>query len=172
MKHILAADYFNVFQLSPAFNIDIRNLTRAYRELQRQYHPDNALTDAALQALYLRASAHINNAYTQLKNPLTRAQILLHQAGINLAETPQLSPLFLHEQMEFHETLEDSSQSAPALEALEQQLKQKEQLLVTGLETAFAQQQLSLASDLSQQLAFYQRLLSRVSDAINLAYSH
>jgi molecular chaperone HscB len=38
---LLHMNCFEVFGLTPTFNVDKISLTKKYQELQKQYHPDN-----------------------------------------------------------------------------------------------------------------------------------
>ncbi len=170
LTQILKSDCFNLFQLTPAFDINIQLLNSLYLELQKKYHPDKA-NNNQIQALYLAISAHINEAYTQLKNPLTRALFLLKlkHHPLDLAHDTSLPHEFLMEQMEFHEALEEATQThnIEALEQLEQMLHKKEHTIILELSHAFNKQQFDLMQNLCKQLAFYQRLLNHTDEAIN-----
>ena len=172
LRQILGHNFFEVFAISPSFDIDQNALAVVYRQQQKQYHPDNSVQqDAEFQALILSVSAHINNAYTNLKNPLNRALLLLelNSLPLDLAHDTVLPPQFLMEQMEFHEELDDAkhSKDIEQLEQLEQSVQKKEQHIILQLSTAFQQQEFDRARNLTKQLAFYQRVLGHVSNAIS-----
>ncbi|MEZ5690953.1 MAG: Fe-S protein assembly co-chaperone HscB [Rickettsiales bacterium] len=75
--------YFSLFNLNPAFDIDISNLESEYFKAQRLFHPDRFIGKSAEEKIQaLQKSADINKAYDVLKNPLKRAQHLLELQGI------------------------------------------------------------------------------------------
>lgn len=172
LKQVLSYNYFEVFALNASFDLDLNALAASYRQQQKQYHPDNSTEyDAKHQALILSVSAHINNAYASLKNPLNRALLLLelNKHPLDLAHDTALPAQFLMEQMEFHEQLDDAKQAKDIklLEQLEKSVQEKEYHIIQKLSSAFQQQQFDSARNLTKQLAFYQRVLSQVSNTIS-----
>lgn len=105
--------YFQLLNLQPAFDIDLAQLEAEYFKAQRQYHPDRfigKLTEERNQAL--NKSMDINKAYDLLKNPLKRAQYLLHLEGIEVGgehDTVKPEQPLLIEIMELREQLEESN---------------------------------------------------------------
>lgn len=100
-------NYFELLGLSPAFELDLSSLEAAYFTAQRQFHPDRFVGKPAVErAQAMQRSADINNAYETLKNPLKRAQYLLHLKGITVGtETGGVKPTqaVLMEAMELRE---------------------------------------------------------------------
>jgi len=114
-------NYFGLFGLSPAFNIDLAALERNYRKIQSESHPDRFVTASAAEKLQsMQNSTLANEAYQTLKNPASRAKYLLELQGINaIAETnTTLSAEFLMQQMEWREAIADATQ-AKNIDALE-----------------------------------------------------
>lgn len=79
-----SASYFDLFGVPVA--VDEPTLTRRFRELSRQYHPDRwANADAETQTTALDATALLNDAYRTLRDPFLRAEYLLRrESGISL----------------------------------------------------------------------------------------
>lgn len=103
-------NYFELFALSRSFEIDVKELKAKYLELQRAVHPDkfaNASERARLMAV--QKAAQINDAFHVLNETDSRAQYLLELEGIELAHETQTlkDPMFLMQQMELREALED-----------------------------------------------------------------
>ena len=101
-------DYFQLLQISPAFTLDPKTLEAAYFREQRLHHPDRfaGKPPEERQRALLR-SVEINAAYDTLKNPLSRAQYLLHLQGIAVgteAGSVKPSQAILVEAMELRET--------------------------------------------------------------------
>lgn len=101
--------HYALFELQPAFDIDIEALSSRYRELARKVHPDR-FADAGEreQRHAIERSANLNEAYQTLKSPSRRARYLLTLQGreIPLEATVQ-DPAFLMQQMQWREELED-----------------------------------------------------------------
>lgn len=112
-------DYFALLSQPRQFNLDLTALESAYFSAQRQYHPDRfAGKLPADRMAATQRSADINKAYETLKNPLKRAQYLLHLQGITVgteADSVKPSAEILMEAMELRESL-------PAKATLEQMI--------------------------------------------------
>ncbi len=102
-------NYFQLFDLPADFALDLAQLGARYRQLQRELHPDRyAGASAHEQRLAVQYSALINEAYTTLRKPLTRALYLLELSGMNRESiaAQQVDGGFLIAQMELREKLE------------------------------------------------------------------
>lgn len=107
------SDYFQLFELPRAFEVDVEALQPRYRELQRQFHPDRfAAEPATVQREAVQKAADINTAFSTLKNPVQRARHLLALAGhpLNIESATVSDTDFLMAQMELREQLDDAEQ--------------------------------------------------------------
>ncbi|MDE3060186.1 MAG: Fe-S protein assembly co-chaperone HscB [Pseudomonadota bacterium] len=99
--------YFTLLNLPPTFDLDLSALESAYFTAQRQYHPDRFVgKPPSERTAALQHSADINKAYDTLKDPLKRAQYLLHLQGIAVgteADSVKPSQEILVEAMELRE---------------------------------------------------------------------
>ena len=105
----LKQNYFALFSLPVAFEVDDVLLTKNYRSLQQVVHPDNFATASTQEKRFsMQAASYVNEAYRVLNNDLQRAGYLLSLNGIDLdTETDtQVDPMFLMEQMDYREQLE------------------------------------------------------------------
>lgn len=116
----LRDNYFSVFGMEPACDIDLAQLSATYRSLQQQVHPDRFTRECdRTQRMAQQQAALVNTAYNALKLPLARAQYLLELAGQHREpETTLRDPAFLMEQMSLRERLEESAGNLAALDAL------------------------------------------------------
>lgn len=72
------SQYFTLFRIEPAFDIDTENLEQTYRALAARFHPDKFASASAFeQKQAVMMSSTINDAYRTLKNPIDRAAYLL-----------------------------------------------------------------------------------------------
>lgn len=101
--------HYALFELQPAFDIDIEALSSRYRELARKVHPDR-FADAGEreQRHAIERSANLNEAFQTLKSPSRRARYLLtlQERDMPLEATVQ-DPAFLMQQMQWREELEE-----------------------------------------------------------------
>ena len=171
-------DYFALFGLAPAYDLDAEQLRHRLRELQREYHPDRvAHLDDSARHQAVRQSALINDAYETLSHPVKRAHYLLRTRGVALP--PEFSTFsdgaFLMEQMALREDLADARANADSdtLLALRQQVQRAGKVLQARLAAGFAattSDSPALIAD-AQRLTFYLKLedeISRAEEALDL----
>lgn len=113
----ISKNYFDFIGLPVSYHVDLAQLAEQARELQKTLHPDRYahLSDYE-QRVAVQYMAYLNEGVATLKSPLMRAQYLLHLQGIDTAgeASAAVDPMFLMQQMELRERLEDiPSQSAP-----------------------------------------------------------
>ena len=58
-------DYFELFQIEPQFDVDIDDLGRRFRTLQRRFHPDRYAAAARLISVLLRRFQQISMPATK-----------------------------------------------------------------------------------------------------------
>jgi molecular chaperone HscB len=116
-------NHFELFGIPARFQCDSATLDHAYRELQRDVHPDRyAGANETEQRIALQSSARVNEAYRALKDPVARAQYLLSLHGVEaFVETDTALPIaFLERQLERRESADGAlaARDTQALEAL------------------------------------------------------
>lgn len=107
----LQSNDFEIFGLSPRFELDRATLDERWKDLQREVHPDrHAASDAQTQRQAMQWSVRINEAYQRLKDPLKRAAYLCEMNGAPVqAENNTAMPTdFLMQQMQWREDLEEA----------------------------------------------------------------
>ncbi len=99
-----SCNHFELFGLPARFRLDVPVLDAAYRRLQSDVHPDRHAdaTDEA-RRIAAQSSARVNEAYRALKDPVRRAQYLLHLHGVDAGAGAQLPVEFLEQQLERRE---------------------------------------------------------------------
>ncbi len=114
-------NFFRLLGLAVNYQVEIKQLTENYRQLQRSVHPDNyANASEQEQKLAIVHSAQINDAFQTLKNPLKRAIYLASLVGIEINQTNTLSNTdFLMEQMQLRENLVQVAQAISPIVELE-----------------------------------------------------
>ena len=106
--------HFALFDLQPAFRLDLDKLAVRYRELAREVHPDR-FADATEreQRVALENSAALNDAYQTLRSAPRRARYLLAISGHEVPQEVTVhDPDFLLQQMALREELEDLQDEA------------------------------------------------------------
>ncbi len=114
-------NHFELFGLPSQFQLDGSLLSYKFRELQKRFHPDNFATASERDRLMsVQKAAQINDAYQVLKHPISRAEYILAEQGMEIRGEQQTmqDPMFLMEQMELREELEDIADSSDPESAL------------------------------------------------------
>ncbi len=111
-------NYFQVFNVPEAFEIDEKVLTKSYFELQKKYHPDMNEGNVA--------SFDLNSAYKVLKDGILRAEYLLELKGIE--SLPPLNFLKLELFLEENELVEQATDREELIKFLERSSSRLEKL--------------------------------------------
>lgn len=114
-------NYFELFGLPIAYEVDQAKLAGHYRDLQRAVHPDKfANATDQERRLSVQRAALINEAFQTLKSPIRRARYMLEMRGVefNDQRDTALEPMFLMEQMELRETLAEIPHTDAGLQSL------------------------------------------------------
>ncbi len=161
-------DCFSLFDLPPAFDIDLDTLTARYRRLQQLIHPDRYSTAGEQERrLAAQHAARINAAYQTLKDPLARARHLLELRGADVEKTGAVDPAFLMEQMALREQLAAlrAGGSQAALHDLLADIDQRLQACCQRLGRALQEEgALDTACRLYQEFQFLRRLHEEALD--------
>ncbi|WP_320150933.1 co-chaperone HscB [uncultured Tolumonas sp.] len=156
-------NYFELFQIPISLNLDTAQLAVRYRELQRQFHPDNVAAQAdAIKLEAMQQSVEINSAYNTLKLPLARAEYILVLQGIDLRHEQQTvkDTAFLMEQLEWREELDDLQHQPDeaAITGFLVRVKQYYQRYFLSLEQQIAAAQYYEAAETLRKLKFVQKM--------------
>ncbi|CAG9809088.1 unnamed protein product [Chironomus riparius] len=103
-------DYFDLFGIQKDPKVNLKELTKRFRNVQSQIHPDKFSTKSeAEQSLSSEWSSLVNKAYKTLQTPVLRGEYLLSLKGITISEKNTIEdPEFLMEVMEKNETVEEA----------------------------------------------------------------
>ena len=135
-------------------------------ELQRQYHPDRFAADSdATRRLAVQIAAYVNGAHQTLDVPLKRAEYCLQLAGLSTdSETDaKMDPMFLMQQMELREALEDvssASDSYAELDAARTQINEQIGSTSATVGKAIENKQYDEAREYVRRWQFLEKLLA------------
>ncbi|CAH6780476.1 (Fe-S) cluster biosynthesis co-chaperone HscB [Vibrio chagasii] len=161
-------NHFELFGLPLQFQLDGSLLSSQFRDLQRQFHPDKFATASERDRLLaVQKAAQINDAYQVLKNPISRAEYLLVQHGEDIRGEQQTmqDPMFLMEQMELREELEDiadSSDPEDALFAFEGKVSKMYKQQLSAIQQELDSQAWLEAADRVRKLKFIAKLKNEI----------
>ena len=131
-------DYFEIFQLPRGFDLDLNLLSGRFRELQKSVHPDKYVGASDVEKrLSMQWTVQINTAHDTLKTSLTRAIYLLELSEVKIEMNPTLDPVFLMEQIELREELEEIGEADDAMSKLDD-FKLRVKKVMASLESSFS----------------------------------
>jgi molecular chaperone HscB len=138
MNPDFSKNHFALFGFAVTFAIDTAALDRAYRDVQREVHPDRfANASDAEKRLAAQWATAANVAYKTLKNPLARGRYILTLHGIDTEEESNTAmPVdFLMQQMEWREAVVNARQARDevTLDELTRTWRASEKTLVAQL---------------------------------------
>lgn len=169
---MMSENYFQLFGLPVSFEVDTEALSLRYRDLQRAVHPDRyAGASERERLLSVQQASHINEAFRTLKEPLARARYLLELDGIVLSDSDtSMDPMFLMEQMELRESLDEVRAAADpfaALEKVRSAAEATERTLIAEIKGRFEQggaEALQQVPERLRKLQFMSKLLTEVDE--------
>jgi molecular chaperone HscB len=159
----LQQNYFALFHLPQAFEVDLSLLDQQYRKIQSEIHPDrytNASSNELMRSMQL--ATYANEAYRSLKDSTARARYLLQLEGVEtLEESNTAMPTdFLMLQMEWREAIDDALQNKniSALDDLLITIKEISKSLSQQLSQAFKQKDYVTAAESVRKLSFIDKI--------------
>lgn len=138
----LGRDFFSLFGLPRTFDLDPTLLSSRYRDMQRRFHPDR-FTSAPdhERRLSMQMTAHLNEAYQTLADPLRRGRYLLRLSGVDTDDETDtvMDTGFLVQQMALRERLEEMSDDSAGLEEVAREIERSKQAKIADVATALAE---------------------------------
>ncbi|MCL2308724.1 MAG: Fe-S protein assembly co-chaperone HscB [Proteobacteria bacterium] len=135
-------DYFALFGLPRQYALDESALHESWRALLARVHPDTAvLADASAKRKAMEDTAHVNEAYRTLKDPVRRGDYLLQCYGEAPLSANDVLPVeFLSEQLDAREAADEAWRAGDRerLEALRTSLTEAQQRRQKTLTALFA----------------------------------
>lgn len=135
----LQQNYFDLFRLPVAFDIEYDTLNSCYLEWQKVVHPDRFVAlGEQKQRWSVQCTVFVNQAYETLKSPILRAVYLLEVAGVSVNSDRHTvaDAAFLMQQMELRDDLVNVGDSTDPKRAVEQLLSEARCMLM-ALEDEF-----------------------------------
>lgn len=166
----LQSNDFELFGLPVQFAQSRPAIDARWKELQREAHPDKfASQGGAAQRVAMQWSVRINEAYQRLKQPLSRASYVceLHGSPIQAENNTAMPTVFLMQQMEWREALEDAH-TLPAMEEIAQTVNKSGRELLSDIELALdMEKNFIAAAQLVRSLMFVERFAREVDVRID-----
>lgn len=160
-----AVCHFQRLGLEISFDVDVVRLDQLYFDLQRQLHPDRFASKTVKEkALSQQQATALNDAYETLKDPLRRADYMVHLQGVDVV--PEGCNLvhdqsILMEAMDMRERLE-AVQTTADLNVLAKSTKRENDKVIDQLSKAFGGGDVEAASKLTTRLKYLQKMMGEV----------
>ncbi|QIM66818.1 Fe-S protein assembly co-chaperone HscB [Mannheimia granulomatis] len=159
---------FTLFDLPVQFQLDNARLSERYLALQKQLHPDNfASCSQAEQLAAVQKSADVNEALYILKDPILRAEAIIHiytgeQKDLEKQSAKDMA--FLMQQLEWRESLEsiESAKNETKLITFQSEIENTHKQILVQLDTALSNQEWQKAFEICDKLRFTKKLLTEI----------
>lgn len=156
-------NYFEIFDLELSFQITPESLEEVYRKLNQQFHPDRVPQGSSREKLEATLlTAHINEAYETIKDPLKRGHYLLKHLDPSTGDHGDHTikdPDLLLEALEQQEALSLAQTAQDITPLLEEGLTQKS-LTLLSIEKAFEEKDFFQARLNLYRYRYYDKLIS------------
>ena len=169
---ILSSNFFELFDLPVSYDVDLTKIQQWYMQLQKQVHPDKfANASDREKSLSMQQTSWLNEAKTTLESPVLRATYLLKLKGldINLENETTMDAVFLMQQLEMRERLENVKNEANPLDVLDEMAKDVKvttQELMEGFSQSYDDEQLDDAREWIRKLQFLQKAKKEINTLI------
>ena len=171
-------DYFELFEMPRKLWVEMPALEKRFLELSWKLHPDKFVNASAEeQALSLKRSSEMNDAYRVLRDPVARVEYLLEIEGTRKEgeHKQQAPPELLEEVFELNESLDelrDAKASGGDLRSLKNRLESAEKSFQEKLAEVDAQlqetaQQWDAAIDANAGDADRKGIMVRLNELLN-----
>ncbi|KAM5194838.1 iron-sulfur cluster co-chaperone protein HscB [Mantella aurantiaca] len=161
-------DYFQILHCDRTFDVNIQELQKKYRNLQRSLHPDYFSQKSQYERdISDQQSSLVNKAYNTLLSPLSRGLYLLGLHGITFKEGTEegVDSPFLYDILEVNEQLNEANTDAE-IEEIGNIVQEKCQILTENIQEAFQKDDLEGAKMFLVKMKYYTNILEQVKKKI------
>jgi len=167
---ILTSNFFELFDMPVAYEVDLEKLQQRHRDLQKTVHPDKFVNASDLEKrISMQQTSLINEAFNTLRQPVARAIYLLKLKGVdlNLENETTMDVEFLMEQMEMREALSNVRSKEDPLSELDhfaRQIKDKMENMMDGFSGSYENEKLDDAREWIRKMQFMQKAKKEVDE--------
>ncbi len=162
--------HFELFNLAPSVDLDVKALDDLHRKLSLETHPDRLVgADARARRIAAEQSASLNEAIKVLRDPVRRAFYVLELKGVKLdtehaAAALKMPMEFLEEIMEHREALEGakSSKDLTRAQAMAKSIAASKTASLAAAQDALRKDDVPGASLSLGKVRYYTRFLEEV----------
>ena len=168
-EEILTSNFFELFGLPVAYDVNLNQVQQHYMDLQKQVHPDKFANGTNQEKrLSMQQTSWINEAQTTLKDPVLRAIYLLKLSGIDfsLENETTMDAAFLIQQLKMRERLENIKDETDPLDRLDEiakKVKTETTTMMGSFVQSFENEQLDEAREWIRKLQFMQKAKNEIN---------
>jgi len=168
-EEILTSNFFELFGLPVAYDVNLNQVQQHYMDLQKQVHPDKFANGSNQEKrLSMQRTSWINEAQTTLKDPVLRAIYLLKLSGIDfsLENETTMDAAFLMQQLEMRERLENIKDETDPLDRLDEIAKQVKTEMTNMMKCfvqSFESEKLDESREWIRKLQFMQKAKNEIN---------
>ncbi|MEQ9115791.1 MAG: Fe-S protein assembly co-chaperone HscB [Rickettsiales bacterium] len=156
-------NYFEIFNLTPDFLIDLDFLESQYLKLSKKYHPDKFRDQESKKSAY-QNTITINKAYETLNSDVLRAEYLMKLNDITLGtESDSIKPTqeLLINMLDLREELEEIS-NKENLDTYEKKISTLYEKSKSEFSKNFTKQDLEDAAQSAIKLRYYSKAIEEI----------
>lgn len=159
------ASYFRVFGIPDSYDVDLTDLARRFRDLQKRFHPDKyARKDEVEQEYSLQYSSVLNAGYQTLCNPYERGVHLLALKGDQLEEMEIIMDHeFLMKILEINEELADDT-SPQRLQTIKVNTEQIMNRVSIKISAAFRNKDFAAAKMALSEMKYHVNVMNKIKE--------
>ena len=167
---ILSSNFFDLFDVPVAYEVDLDLVQQRYRDIQKVVHPDKFVNASDQEKrISMQQTSRINEAFNVLRQPIDRAIYLMSLKGVdlNMENETTMDAGFLMEQMEMREALSDVRSNDDPLAELDEfskQIKVKMKSMIEGFSDAYSSDHLDDAKEWIRKMQFVQKAKKEVDE--------
>lgn len=167
---ILTSNFFELFDVPVAYEVDIDMVQQRYRNLQKAVHPDKFVNASDQEKrISMQQTSWLNEAFNTLRHPVELAIYLLKLKGVdlNLENETTMDAVFLMEQLEMREALSEVRSKDDPLAELDNfaaEIKSKMKTMMDNFSAACNNDQLEDAKELIRKMQFMQKSKKEVDE--------
>ncbi len=172
-QDILISNFFELFDLSVSYDVDLNKIQQQYMNLQMQVHPDKFANGSDHEKrLSMQQTSWLNEAQATLKDDVLRAAYLLKlkDLDINLENETTVDMNFLMQQLEMRERLEhidrDEINSLNELDSMAKEVKQSSTDMMVAFSQAYQDNKFDDAREWISKLQFMQKAKKEINKII------
>ncbi|CAF0843446.1 unnamed protein product [Brachionus calyciflorus] len=164
-------NYFELFNINMEYNVDVKLLTKNFRQLMKKLHPDLFTLKSDLEKKFsAEQSSLVNKAYDTLKSPIKRGVYMLdlidphfNAEAIETHESDAEKRLILMEILELNEIIDEIKQPKE-VEELAERLEEIMRPFEDELEDAFSQKNYKKAISVVSKMRYFKNVDERLKD--------